>query len=173
MASFRSLLTLQSADQSSFTYLRDSEIRLVRRTPHHRILLVFREHANPMLNECVQARGRNKSVAKKVRFAELDAFDNRLGEGAVTPVAALGRQLAAGRGRKDNKPAVLGRRYLDRGYGKPTQFLAADNDDFIRDNKSEEELRVQLFADFEQIFPEYEMVPRKRLTVIDGTIETT
>jgi hypothetical protein len=43
----------------------------------------------------------------------------------------------------------------------------------IRDNKSEEELRVQLFADFEQIFPEYEMVPRKRLTVIDGTIETT
>jgi hypothetical protein len=65
------------------------------------------------------------------------------------------------------------RELLDRGYGKPTQFLAADNDDFIRDNKSEEELRVQLFADFEQIFPEYEMVPRKRLTVIDGTIETT
>jgi hypothetical protein len=41
MASFRSLLT----------YLCDSEIRLVGRTPHHWILLVFRERANSSLNE--------------------------------------------------------------------------------------------------------------------------
>jgi hypothetical protein len=64
------------------------------------------------------------------------------------------------------------RELLDRGYGKATQFLAAD-DDIIRDDISAEELRAELFADFEQIFPEYEMVPRKRLTVIDGTNETT
>jgi hypothetical protein len=30
---------------------------------------------------------------------------------------------------------------------------------------------VQLFTDFEQLFPEYEIVPRKRLTAIAGTNE--
>jgi hypothetical protein len=51
------------------------------------------------------------------------------------------------------------RELLDRAYGKPTQYLAADNE-VVRNDVSEEELQVQLFADFEQIFPEYEMVPR-------------
>jgi hypothetical protein len=52
---------------------------------------------------------------------------------------------------------------------------------FVRSDKSEEELRAQLLVDFGEIFPEYEMVlkagsetaPRKRLTVIDGTNETS
>jgi hypothetical protein len=62
------------------------------------------------------------------------------------------------------------RELLDRAYGKPTQYLAAD-DEVVRSDKSEEELRLRLFARFERIFPKYEMVPRKRLTVIAGTNE--
>ena len=38
------------------------------------------------------------------------------------------------------------RELLDRAYGKPTQYLAADNE-VVRSGKSEEELRVQLLAD--------------------------
>jgi hypothetical protein len=57
-----------------------------------------------------------------------------------------------------------------RACGEPTQYLAADNE-VVRNDLSEEELRVKLFADFERIFPEYEMVPRKRLTAIAGTNE--
>ena len=72
------------------------------------------------------------------------------------------------------------RELLDRAYGKSTQHLAGDNE-VVRSDKSEEELRTQLLADFGEIFPEYEIVPKaasetvpqKRLTVIDGTNETT
>jgi hypothetical protein len=48
---------------------------------------------------------------------------------------------------------------LDRGYGKPTQFLAAGTE-IIPDGTTAAELRVGLIADFARVFPEFEMVPR-------------
>ena len=43
---------------------------------------------------------------------------------------------------------------LDRAYGKPTQFLAAD-DDVVPANLSAAELRAEMLALFQQTFPEY------------------
>ena len=72
------------------------------------------------------------------------------------------------------------RELLDRGYGKPTQFLAAGTE-IIPADITAAELRAELIADFARIFPEFEMVPKarsdivpkKRLTLIAGTNETT
>jgi hypothetical protein len=72
------------------------------------------------------------------------------------------------------------RELLDRGYGKPTQFLAAGTK-IIPDNITGAELRAQLIADFARVFPEFELVPRarseivsrKRLTLIEGMNEAT
>ena len=49
------------------------------------------------------------------------------------------------------------RELLDRGYGKPTQFLAAD-DDVVPANLSAAELRAELVAQFQQAFPEYRLL---------------
>jgi hypothetical protein len=59
------------------------------------------------------------------------------------------------------------RELLDRGFGRPTQFVAADND-VLPENLTAEELRAQIFAEFQQIFPDYRMVPAKKLKVISG-----
>jgi hypothetical protein len=87
---------------------------------------------------------------------------------APKAITELGRLAVKAKSETARIAAI--RELLDRAYGKPTQYLAADNE-AVRSDKSEEELRVQLFARFERIFPEYEMVPRKRLTVIAGTNE--
>ena len=60
------------------------------------------------------------------------------------------------------------RELLDRGFGKPTQFVAADNEPALEDLNLEE-LRAELLADVERIFPEYRLVPAKRLKVIPGS----
>ncbi len=60
---------------------------------------------------------------------------------------------------------------LDRAYGKATQFLAAGND-VVPDDVGVDELRAEIFADFQRMFPDYRLVPNKRLRVITGPNET-
>jgi hypothetical protein len=57
---------------------------------------------------------------------------------------------------------------LDRAYGKATQFVAAENDEPSLNDMNIEELRAQIFADVQQIFPGYRLVPNKRLKVISS-----
>jgi hypothetical protein len=64
------------------------------------------------------------------------------------------------------------RELLDRGYGKPTQFLPEDTE-IVPTDMTAEELRADLFAHFEAGFPEFEIVPRKRLTKIAGANDRT
>jgi hypothetical protein len=59
------------------------------------------------------------------------------------------------------------RELLDRGFGKPTQFVAADNEPAL-DDLNLDELRAELLAEVQRIFPEYRLVPAKRLKVIPG-----
>ena len=51
---------------------------------------------------------------------------------------------------------------LDRGYGKPTQFVAAENDEPALNDLNLEELRASMLADFERVFPEYRLVTKPR-----------
>ena len=60
------------------------------------------------------------------------------------------------------------RELLDRGFGKPTQFVAADNEPALEDLNLEE-LRAELLAEVQRIFPEYRLGPAKRLTVVPGS----
>jgi hypothetical protein len=60
------------------------------------------------------------------------------------------------------------RELLDRGFGKPTQFVAADNEPALEDLNLGE-LRAELLAEVQRIFPEYRLVPAKRLKVIPGS----
>ena len=62
------------------------------------------------------------------------------------------------------------RELLDRGFGKPTQFVAADNEPALEDLNLEE-LRAEILADFERSFPEYRVVRAKQLKVISGREE--
>ena len=60
---------------------------------------------------------------------------------------------------------------LDRAYGKPTQFVAAENDEPALNDLNLEELRASMLADFERVFPEYRLVPVKQLDMISGSEE--
>ena len=64
------------------------------------------------------------------------------------------------------------RELLDRGFGKPTQFLAGDSE-IIPKGTTLEQLREDILIDFAASFPDFEIVPKKRLTVIAGTDEAT
>jgi hypothetical protein len=59
------------------------------------------------------------------------------------------------------------RELLDRGFGKPTQFAAADNEPAL-DDLNLEELRGEILAQVQRIFPEYRLVPAKGLKIIPG-----
>jgi hypothetical protein len=61
---------------------------------------------------------------------------------------------------------------LDRAYGKPTQFVAAENDGPALNDLNLEELRASMLADFERVFPEYRFVPAEQLKVIPVPEET-
>ena len=61
---------------------------------------------------------------------------------------------------------------LDRAYGKPTQFVAAENDEQALNDLNLEELRAEILADLERVFPEYRLVPAQQLKVIPGPEET-
>jgi hypothetical protein len=63
------------------------------------------------------------------------------------------------------------RELLDRGFGKPTQFLAADND-ALPAELSAKEIRAEMLVQFQKVFPECRVVPIKRLKVISGPDET-
>jgi hypothetical protein len=52
------------------------------------------------------------------------------------------------------------RELLDRGYGKAGQMLAAENEDDLG-NKTAEELRKEVLADFAVLFPDLRIVPSK------------
>lgn len=54
---------------------------------------------------------------------------------------------------------------LDRGLGKPTQFVAADNE-IVPKPLNIEELRQEILPRFQRLFPEYRLVPTKRLKII-------
>ncbi len=62
------------------------------------------------LDERVEQRRRDVVAAETRGLALFDAFDQRLGESAVVPQAALDRGFAAGRGGEGDDAAVLGRR---------------------------------------------------------------
>ena len=64
------------------------------------------------------------------------------------------------------------RELLDRGFGKPPQFLAADSEIIPKDTTLEQ-LREDILIEFAASFPDLEIVPKKRLTVIAGTDEAT
>ena len=63
------------------------------------------------------------------------------------------------------------RELLDRGFGKPTQYLAAEND-VVPKTLSLDELRTEVLEDLQRLFPEYRMVPTKRLKVVSVPAET-
>ena len=60
---------------------------------------------------------------------------------------------------------------LDCDYGKPTQFVA-ENDEPALNDLNLEELRASMLADFERVFPEYRLVPAEQLKVIPAPEET-
>jgi hypothetical protein len=74
------------------------------------------------------------------------------------------------------------RELLDRAYGKPTQFLATDND-VVPENLSADEIRAEIIAQFQQAFPEYRVLkvipapgearPGRRQTRKNGPAATT
>jgi hypothetical protein len=49
------------------------------------------------------------------------------------------------------------RELLDRAYGKPTQFLATD-DDVIPANLSADEIRAEIVARFQEAMPDYRLL---------------
>jgi hypothetical protein len=63
------------------------------------------------------------------------------------------------------------RELLDRGYGRPTQFLATD-DDPMPEALSADELRAEILEHFRILFPEYQVVPARRLKVLSPPAET-
>ena len=70
------------------------------------------------------------------------------------------------------------REILDRAYGKPTQFLAQDND-ILPEDLSAAEIRAEIVAQFQAAFPEYRLLkivpaasetrPRRRQTLKNET----
>ena len=63
------------------------------------------------------------------------------------------------------------RELLDRGYGKPPQFLAAD-DDAIPPDMTADELRGVILEKLENEFPGYRYVPVSQLSAIPGSEDT-
>ena len=55
------------------------------------------------------------------------------------------------------------RELLDRGYGKPTQFLATDNEASWK-HMTLDELNAEILSTFKRHFPGYRLVPPKQLT---------
>jgi hypothetical protein len=74
---------------------------------------------------------------------------------AAEAIAELARLAIHARSETARIAAI--RELLDRAYGKPTQFLAADNDT-IPEDLSAADLRAEIVAQFEQAFPEYRVL---------------
>jgi hypothetical protein len=91
---------------------------------------------------------------------------------AAEAIAELARLAVHAKSETARVAAI--RELLDRGYGKPTQFLAAD-DDVVPANLSAAEIRAEMLAVFQRAFPEYRLLkvipapgegrPRRRQTL--------
>jgi hypothetical protein len=57
------------------------------------------------------------------------------------------------------------RELLDRGYGKATQFLAAETEPDLN-GMTEQELRASILADIKALFPEFQFVSVQPPTLI-------
>jgi hypothetical protein len=90
--------------------------------------------------------GRPKSLGTLRALARAHAAE------AITELARL-----AIHARSETARIAAIRELLDRGYGKPTQFLAADNDS-VPETLSAAELRDEIIAEFHEIFPEYRLL---------------
>jgi hypothetical protein len=91
---------------------------------------------------------------------------------AAQAIAELARLAMHARSETARIAAI--RELLDRAYGKPTQFLATD-DDIVPEYLTAAELRAEIVAQFQAAFPEYRLLkvvpapsearPRRRQTL--------
>jgi hypothetical protein len=91
---------------------------------------------------------------------------------AAQAIAELARLAVHARSETARIAAI--RELLDRAYGKPTQFLATDND-IVPEHLSAAEIRAEIVAQFQTAFPEYRLLkvvpapsdarPRRRQTL--------
>ncbi len=91
---------------------------------------------------------------------------------AITELARLAMHA-----RSETARIAAIRELLDRAYGKPTQFLATDNDT-VPENLSADEIRAEIIAQFQAAFPEYRLLkvvpasrearPGRRQTLTNG-----
>ena len=105
---------------------------------------------------------------RPVRKSRRQAGDRR-GVAGISPIE-LARLTKDAKSETARIAAI--KELLDRAYGKPTQFVAAENDEPALNDLNLEELRASMLADFERVFPEYRLVPAKQLKVIPGPEET-
>jgi len=71
------------------------------------------------------------------------------------------------KGKSETACVTAIRELLDRGFGKATQFVAAEAE-ALPGNLTAEELRMELLAEFAGMFPEFQFVPVKQPTLIAG-----
>jgi len=74
---------------------------------------------------------------------------------AAEAIAELARLAMHARSETARIAAI--RELLDRAYGKPTQFLATDND-IVPEDLSVAEMRAEIVAQFQTAFPEYRLL---------------
>jgi hypothetical protein len=74
---------------------------------------------------------------------------------AAEAIAELARLAVHARSESARIAAI--REILDRAYGKPTQFLATDND-ILPADLSAAEIRAEIVAQFQAAFPEYRLL---------------
>jgi hypothetical protein len=74
---------------------------------------------------------------------------------AAQAIAELARLAVHARSETARIAAI--RELLDRAYGKPTQFLATDND-IVPEHLSAAEIRAEIVAQFQTAFPEYRLL---------------
>ena len=97
--------------------------------------------------ESGNAGGRPKVIAELRELARAHAPD------AIKELARL-----AIKAKSEAARVAAIRELLDRGYGKTAQMLAAENEDDLS-NKTADELRKEVLADFAALFPDYRLVP--------------
>jgi hypothetical protein len=82
---------------------------------------------------------------------------------APEAIAELARLALKARSETVRVAAI--RELLDRGYGKATQFLAAETEPDLN-GMTEQELRASILADIKALFPEFQFVSVQRPTLI-------
>src|SRR5215470_1879744 len=88
-------------------------------------------------------------------IAELRALARAHAPDAIKELARL-----AIKAKSESARVAAIRELLDRGYGKVAQMLAAENEDDLS-NKTADELRKEVLAEFAALFPDLRIVPSK------------